>query len=151
MEPEDWIFLVGDGNNFITSSKYKVWAISLSTNKNAKKFVKTVKKGDRMWFVTTKSKGKVIAMSIYESHNKREFGDLINMSITNEELGWIGDEWSIYDTEIHYSNLYNLNHCDLFTNIQGPPTVRKYNEKCLLNLPLEYEYITKYSKIKSNM
>ena len=72
-------------------------------------------------------------------------------AFSDEELGWMGESWSKCDTEIHYSNLYNLGDCDLLTNIKSALGIRKYNEKCLLNLPLEYEYITKYSKIKSNM
>jgi hypothetical protein len=146
----DWIFRVGDGNNFITSSKYKIWGINSSTA-NGKHFVKNVKNDDRLWFVKSGSGGKIIAVSSYESHNKRELGPLVNITMTDEELGWMGESWSKCDTEIHYSNLYNLNDCDLLTNIKGASVIRKYNDKCLLNLPLEYEYINKYSKIKTSI
>ena len=146
----DWILRIGDGNNFITRSKYKIWGIN-STTANGKHFVGNIKNGDRLWFVTSGSSGKIIGVSTYESHNKREFGSLVNITMTNEEIGWFGDNWTKCDIEIHYSNLYNLGDCELLTHIKGASTIRKYNEKCLLNLPLEYEYISKYSKIKSNM
>jgi hypothetical protein len=145
----DWIFRVGDGNNFINSSKYKVWGVK-SFQPWVKHFIKNVKKGDRLWFVIGGSGGKIIAVSTYESHNIRELGPLVNITMTDEELGW-GKEWSICDTEIHYSNLYNLSDCDLLTNIKSALGIRKYNDKCLLNLPLEYEYINKYSKIKTSI
>jgi len=31
------------------------------------------------------------------------------------------------DIEIHYSDLYGLNKCELLTPIKGPATIRKYN------------------------
>ena len=49
----DWILRVGDGENFINSSKYKIWGIQ-STNSFGKYFIKHVKIGDRLWFVKSK-------------------------------------------------------------------------------------------------
>ena len=143
----DWIFRVGDGENLIRSSKYKIWGVQSSTSDN-KYFLKNVREGDRMWFVKNKTKGKVIAVATYKSHNSRDLGPLVNLSMTNEELGWTGEgpDWTS-DTEIHYTELYSLNDCELLTNINSPKTVRKYNEKCTVNLPLEYSYIVRYSKI----
>jgi hypothetical protein len=98
--------------------------------------------------VKSKSQGKLLAVATYCSHNKRDFGPLIDVTLTNEELGWTGSEieWTS-DTEIHYSDLYGLNNCELLTHINSPLTIRKYNEKCLVNLPVEYSYIVRYSKI----
>lgn len=143
----DWILRVGDGNNLIRSSKYKIWGIQ-STTVHGKSFIKNVKEGDRLWFIKSKSNGKILAVATYVSHNKREFGPLIDLSMTNEELGWDNKDtdW-ISDTEIHYKNLYNLTYCDLLTNIKGASTIRQYNEKCSIDLPFEYKYIVKYSNI----
>lgn len=143
----DWILRVGDGENFIRSSKYRIWGIQSSTSDN-KYFLANVKIDDRLWFVKNKSQGKLIAVATYNSHNKREFGPLIDISLTNEELGWTGygTHWTS-DTEIHYTNLYGLNNCSLLTHITSPKTIRKYNEKCKINLPIEYNNIVKYSKI----
>ncbi len=143
----DWLLRVGDGENFKKSSKYRIWGI-LSTTSNNKYFLKQVKPGDRLWFVKNNSNGKVIAVATYRSHNTRVFGPLIDVSMTNEELGWRkdGSTWT-NDMEIHYSDLYGLTKCELLTHIKGPSTTRKYDEKCALNLAVEYSYIVRYSKI----
>ena len=44
--------------------------------------------------------------------------------------------------------MYVLDECDLLTHIDGPVPIRKYNAKCMVNLPLEYNYIVRYSKVK---
>lgn len=143
----DWILRVGDGLNLTRSSKYRIWGIQSSTSVN-KHFLKNVKPGDRLWFVKSKSQGKLLAVATYRSHNKRVFGPLIDASMTNEELGWTGSEidWTS-DTEIHYTNLYGLNKCDLLTHIKGAATIRKYDEKCRVDLALEYSYIVRYSQV----
>jgi predicted secreted protein len=143
----DWLLRVGDGENLARSSKYRIWGIQSNTPTN-KYFIKHVKPGDRLWFVKSKSQGKLIAVATYRSHNKREFGPLIDISMSNEELGWYGSgpDWTS-DIEIHYTNLYGLNNCELLTHIQGPVTIRKYDDKCRVNLAVEYSYIVQYSKI----
>lgn len=83
----DWILRVGDGENFINSSKYKIWGIQ-STNSFGKYFIKHVKIGDRLWFVKSKTNGKLLAVSTYNSNNMRELGPLININMTDDELGW---------------------------------------------------------------
>lgn len=143
----DWLLRVGDGENLKNSSKYRIWGISskISTNKY---FLKNAKPGDRLWFVKSKSQGKLVAVATYRSHNSRDFGPLIDISLTNEELGWSGsgEYWSA-DTEIHYSDLYGLSDCELLTHIKGAATIRKYDEKCRVNLAVEYSYIVRYSRV----
>ena len=143
----DWLLRVGDGQNLIRSSKYRIWGIK-STSPNNKYFIKHVKPGDRLWFVKSKSQGKLLALATYRSHNMREFGPLLDISMTNEELGWsgAGTDWTS-DTEIHYTDLYGLRDCELLTHIKGPSTIRKYDEKCKVNLAVEYSYIERYSKV----
>jgi len=143
----DWLLRVGDGENLKNSSKYRIWGISskISTNKY---FLKNAKPGDRLWFVKSKSQGKLVAVAIYRSHNSRDFGPLIDISLTNEELGWTGsgEDWSA-DIEIHYSDLYGLSDCELLTHIKGAATRGKYDEKCRVNLAVEYSYIVRYSRV----
>lgn len=136
----DWILRVGDGFNFIRSSDHKIWGIQSSTSCN-KGFLKNVKPGDRLWFVLRKSRGQILGVATYASHNERLFGPCIS-TLTNEELGWTGcgPDWTS-DTEIHYKNLIWLNTNDLYTNIKGAVTIRKYNEKCKVNLPSVYDGI----------
>lgn len=148
----DWILRVGDGENFIRSSKYRIWGIQTITSPHGKFFIKNVKPGDRLWFVKSKSQGKIIAVATYRSHNVRELGPLINISMSNEDLGWTceGPDWTS-DTEIHYTDLYNVTVCQLLTHIKSPTTIRKYDEKCSVELPVEYSYITRYSKVTFKM
>ena len=136
--PTDWIFRVGDGKNFKNSSKYLTWGIN---SLHSKSFMKTVKKDDRLWYVISKNNGKLIGVSTYSSHNKREIG----ITRTSEELGWSGEgtDWTS-DVEIHYTELYELDKFQLFTHIIGPVTIRKCNEKCKVNLSLEYLSIVRH-------
>lgn len=96
----------------------------------------------------SKTQGKLIAVATYCSHNIREFGPLIDISMTNEELGWTGSgpDWTS-NVEVHYTDLYGLNECELFTHIKGASTIRKYDEKCRVNLAVEYSNIVRYSKV----
>jgi hypothetical protein len=73
----DWLLRVGDGENLKSSYKYRIWGIQSTTPTN-KHFIKNVKPGDRLWFVKSKSQGKLIAVAIYRSHNTRDLGPLID-------------------------------------------------------------------------
>jgi hypothetical protein len=141
----DWILRIGDGHNFMNSSRYKIWGIQ-STHSFGKHFLKNVKQGDRLWFVTSKSNGKLFAVATYRTHIERIIGPLFDITKTDKELGWIGNNWKS-DTEIHYTDLYGLSNCELLTHIKGTTTIRKYDNKCLVNLPVEYSYIIRYSKV----
>ena len=149
----DWILRVGDGENFKTSSDFNTWGLN-STSTDSKYFISNAIRGDRLWFVTTNSKGRVLAVATFASLNKREEDVvLVNDKLTDEELGWKHKEneefvWKV-DTEIHYIDLYNVWDCEILTNIKSPKGVRKYSEKCAVNLPEEYPYIVKYfNKVK---
>ena len=115
---------------------------------NDEHFLKDVKLGDRLWFIISKSKGKILAVATYLSHNKRELGPLINLTSSNTELGWADGSW---DTEVHYTDLYNLSDCMLLTHIESPLNIRKYNEKCKILLSEAYENIKIYSRITRKM
>jgi len=102
-------------------------------------------------FIQSESCGKIIAVATYKSYNKRDLGPLINITASNEELGWENNSDDDWDIELHYNDLYNLSKCELYTKIKGAVSIRFYNEKCKINLPVEYENIVKYSKITLNM
>ncbi len=142
----DWLLRVGDGENLKHSSKYKIWGV-VSKIPVGKHFIENVKSGDRLWFVKSKSQGKLIAVATYRSHNKRDLGPIINISLTNEELGWSDPSGGNSDIEVHYTDLYGLSDCELITHIRGPSTIRKYDEKCRVNLAVEYSYIVRYSRV----
>ena len=143
----DWLLRVGDGENFINSSRYRIWGIQ-STSPANKHFIQNVKIGDRLWFVKSKSNGKIVAVATYQSLNKRELGPLIDFTMTNQELGWSGEgpDWTS-DIEVHYSDMYGLSDCELLTHIKGAATIRKYDDKCRVNLPIEYNNIVRYSRM----
>ncbi len=155
---EDSILRIGDGQNFINSSRHHIWGIQ-SSSSAGKHFVNNVKPGDRLWFVINKSKGKsknkqeykpdgkLFCVATYQSHNRRILGPLFAETLTDAELGWKGDNLSKYDLEVHYTEMYGLNACDLLTHISGVMSIRRFtHQTCALNLPVEYGYITRYSK-----
>ena len=143
----DWILRVGDGENFINSSRYRIWGIQ-STSPANKHFIRNVNIGDRLWFVKSNSNGKIIAVATYQSLNKRDLGPLVNFTMTNQELGWSGEgpDWTS-DIEVHYSDMYGLSDCELLTHIKGASTIRKYDDKCRVNLPIEYNNIVRYGRM----
>ena len=81
---------------------------------------------------------------------KRILGPLIELTLTNSELGWDKSEGE-WDTEVHYKDLYNLTHCNLMSEITGAAGIRQYNDKCKVNLITEYPNIVRYSKATNSM
>jgi len=150
---QHFILRVGDGLNFRNSSKMFIWAVK-SRNKT---FLLRVKKGDKLWFIQNKSKddtqvGKIIAVADFMSHNKRDIGPLISITLSNDELGW--NDGDKYDVEIHYSNLYNLTDCELYSGYHNQNTIWDYDNvksKFTVDLILEYDYICRYSKATQYM
>ena len=141
-QEQHWFLRVGDGKNLMNSSKYRIWGIK-STSSCGKHFVKNVKKGDKLWFIKNKSQGKVIAVATYMSHNERLLGPLLNLTRSNEELGWVGEgpDWTS-NVEVHYTNLYELHNCNLLTRLKGQSVILKYSrEKYEINLSEEYDNI----------
>jgi acid phosphatase class B len=141
VETNDWYMRVGDGINFMNSSKHYIWGVK-SYGKN---LFANMKRGDRVWFIQCKSKGKIIGVATYISNNKR----IVNITATNKELGWRGED-NEWDTEIHYRDLYILSdrRVPLLTHIKSCQSIAKYyKDKCTINLPLEYSYIVQYCKV----
>ena len=143
MAVQDWLLRIGDGEHFQSSSKMNIWGVD-SSNTNVKFFMKQVKIGDHLWFVRTG--GQIIAVSTFTCLKDRVIGPLITLTPTNEELGWTKQKGD-WDKEVHFNDLYNLASLNLMAGIKSPMVVRLYNEKCLVDLPKEYTYITRYSKV----
>ena len=142
-----WILRCGDGDHFWSSSKKFIWGVDSKQKSNTNIFITTAKPGDLLWFVQGGNKGKIIAVSTFKEFKNRETGPLIALTLTDEDLGWVKTKGN-WDTEVHYNDLYDLRECELFSEIKSPKVIRKYNEKCKVNLPVEYPYIVKYSKAK---
>ena len=148
-EPTHYIIRVGDGINFTNSSRYNCWGLN-SNNNNVKYLMKHIKENDILWFIKNKTNGQVIAVSKYTTNEKRILGPLINISKTNEELGWNNIE--NIDIMIYYDNLYNISRCNIFINLKGQNSIYKYSDnKFNIDLKKEYYNIIKYSNITTIM
>ena len=126
--PQHFLLRVGNGKQFISSSTKSIWGIN-STNMEGWWFLKHVHEGDYLWFVTSNSRGKLIALATFTRTMERELGPLIAITSTNEELGWTETDGN-WDTEVHYKDLYDLRPFELFSEIKSPRVIRIYNEKC---------------------
>jgi len=150
---EHWIIRIGNGNHFINSSKFNIWGINSKDKCNTNKFINEVKKNDILWFVTSKSSGKAIAVAKFEELKDREIGPLISFSQTNEELGWTEHDGD-WDIEIHFTDLFNIDVLNILTKIRSPRTYRRYSDnvdKIPVKLIEEYENIKKYTKVTKEM
>tara|TARA_B110001469_G_scaffold126937_1_gene146001 strand:+ start:1559 stop:2017 length:459 start_codon:yes stop_codon:yes gene_type:complete len=150
---EHWIIRIGNGNHFVNSSKYNIWGINSNDKTNTNKFIREVKKNDILWFITSKSKGNAIAVSVFTELKNRLLGPLIDLTMNNKELGWT-DHDGEWDMEIHYTNLYNISSLNILTRIRSPRTYRRFSDnldRIPINLVKEYENIIKYSKITTKM
>ena len=145
----DYLFHIGDGDHFKSSSTKSIWGIA-SSQTVSKAFIANAKKGDRLWFVKSKTNGQLIAVATFTEMKKRELGPLISLTLTNEELGWNKTHGS-WDVEVHYKDLYNITECNLKSEIKGASVIRKYNDKCKVNLPEIYPHIVRFSKITKSM
>ena len=147
--PAHYLLRIGDGDHFCSSSFYAIWGVHSKVGP-VKGFLKNVKQGDYLWFVKGKNKGQIIAVATFHHANQRIIGPIIDLTRTNQELGWTKTEGE-WDTEIHYTHLYNLTPCELYSEIKGAATIRKYSDKCKVDLPNEYPTIVRYSTVVPNM
>lgn len=142
-----WLIRIGDGTNFWNSSKYYIWSANTKTPDD-KYFLEHAAAGDILWFVTNKSSGHLVAVSVYEKRVARVPGPLLALTRTDEELGW-DEEGAKYDTEIHYSDLINISSLNLRSRINSPKVKRVYNpDKCAVDLPSEFVLIQRYKNIR---
>jgi hypothetical protein len=147
--PNNFLHYIGDGVHFNASSSKNIWGIN-SKHSGAKGFLTTVREGDLLWFVKSKTNGQLVAVATFTGTNKRILGPSIERTLTNSELGWDKSEGE-WDTEVHYKDLYNLTNCNLISEIKGAAVIRLYNDKCKVNLITEYPHIVRYSKVTNRM
>lgn len=147
--PNHFLLRIGTGEHFNASSTKSIWGIN-STYASGKFLIVNAKDGDCLWFVKGGTNGQIVAVATFKETKKRILGPLIELTLTNTELGWNKTEGE-WDTEVHYKNLYNLTHCNLMSEIKGASGIRKYNDKCKVNLDTEYPLIVRYSKVTNSM
>ncbi len=140
-----WLLRVGDGIHFTRSQSLSRWGVC-SKHSWTPSFLRNVRNGDLIWFIQSNSGGKVMGVATYSHHCVRVLGPLIDLTPTNNELGWTETDGD-WDTEVHYRNLYDMSAIakPILTHIKSPLVGRSYNpEKCNVDLPKEYGYITRY-------
>ena len=141
--PTHIVIRVGDGVNF-RNSKNPFWGMK----KNALGIVKNMSAGDIIWFVVNKAYGgKAIGMAEFtgEFYNRNEEKLVGINTLTNEEQGWKGDE--AWDIQIHYKNLYIIDHANINVCVQGAWNIMYYSSishKIEDNLPLCFESIKRF-------
>ena len=144
-----YIIRASDGANFKRSSSYHTWGCN-SKGSMMKNFMKNVKPGDIIWWATKKSNGKVIGVAQFDSHRPRT-----SETLSDETLGWVQEDPNnpvVWDTEIRYSNLYNIEHCTHLLTYIKSQTISKYDAtKCNVNLIDEYSYIIRYLRVSPSM
>jgi hypothetical protein len=138
-----WIIRVNDGENF-RNSKYPFWGTKRGKNGCMKTIVTKMKKGDILWFITSKQYGgRIIGMSEYCGFYDRNDEPLLQINTkTNEEQNWKGDE--SWDIQIHYCNLYITEKQYITGCIQCAATILEYETfKSKINGDL-YEHYKNY-------
>lgn len=152
----NWIIRVGDGDNFMKSSKINVWGIPDNSNASIC-FINNVKKGDVLWFITSNSGGKIIAVATYEEMlcviptpnrfmNSSKNASMDNLSI--EDFTYKQDAPNML---MRYKDLYVLSeieHPELLTCMKSirMMSIYKYrgieDNHCKVDLDMEYIIIS---------
>ena len=152
----NWIIRVGDGDNFMKSSKINVWGIPDNSNASIC-FINNVKKGDVLWFITSNSGGKIIAVATYEEMlcviptpnrfmNSSKNALMDNLSI--EDFTYKQDAPNML---MRYKDLYVLSeieHPELLTCLKSirMMSIYKYrgieDNHCKVDLDMEYIIIS---------
>ena len=149
-ESKHWIIRVKDGVNF-KNSKYPFWGVKRGNHGCIKTIVNKIKKGDILWFMTSKKYGgKLIGMSEYTYYYDRQDEPLISMNtFSNKEQNWEGDE--DWDIQIHYENLYITEKQNIEASIQCGGIILEYEtfkDKILDNLYEHYKNFKYYAEPK---
>lgn len=128
--PRHWILKIGKGENFNKGIEKRIWPIGIRAPHDIH-FHKKVKEGDKLWFVLTG--GIIYGVATFLKFNK----------IKDNTIPWRG-RWDFENSiDMQYKNIYIIpeNWKNRETKIRGPSPIRKYNKKCLINLPKEYKII----------
>lgn len=141
--PKHWIIRIGDARHFWTTAVINTWGMK---SRMYSYFFDYVREGDIIWFMQRATRGTLVAVATYVSHNKRS-----TRTPTNEEYGWVlhtpefGGKW---DTELHYKNLYDLRDkedYDFCTEIVSPcPNAvvpQSVQDLSVINLETSYEHV----------
>ena len=139
---------ISDGNNFGNTISKKRWCIHLASAMGIhfKKIVESLTEEDtiRLWFLKTGSKGIASYVATFDGLVTRELGPLLCLTPTSEEYGW-GAEGDKYDTEVAYTDLYNIEKSGVDTSYKGRSSWGRISN-APENLDEVYSDIVRYSK-----
>ena len=138
-----WLIRVQDGENF-KNSKYPFWGVKRGNNNSIKTIVNKIKKGDILWFMTSKIYGgQLIGMAEYKCYYDRHEEPIILIhTYSNKEQNWKGeDDWSI---QIHYEHLYNTEKQNIKAIIQCGGIILEYETFKDKGLPDLYDHYNKF-------
>jgi hypothetical protein len=149
-ESKHWLIRVKNGENF-RNSKYPFWGVKRGNHGCIKTIVNKIKKGDILWFMTSKNYGgKLIGMSEYTYYYDREDEPLIRMNTyLNKEQNWKGEE--DWDIQIHYENLYITEKQNIKASVQCGGIILEYEtfkDRGLPNLYNHYNNFKYYAEPK---
>ena len=134
-----WLIRVQNGENF-RNSKYPFWGVKRGKGGNIKTLVDKIKKGDILWFMTSKSfGGKLIGMAEYTCYYDRDDEPLIPIhTYSNSEQGWNGED--LWNIQIHYKNLYITEKQNIKAVIQCGGIILEYEKFKDRGLPDLYNH-----------
>ena len=135
---------IANGKHFEGSKKYGTWGIN---SKRHDHFVRRARAGDVLWFMSSNSGGRMVAVGTFTHCKKRNMGPLISVDRTNEELGWTetSGDWDMF---VIFTDLIDVEKCVVLTQpargwmrsgvFMYAPTL------CTENLPVIYPYIRRF-------
>lgn len=140
-----YILRIANGNNFENARGEKVWGVN-STKIGTNGFVKTVSSLENpeniiLWFVSNNNNGIASYCAPLQTIKKREVGELIALTPTNDDRRWGEGDW---DTDVYYSKLYDIKHVKIQTGIRNQNSVQSPSAYCAELLTTEYKNIKKY-------
>lgn len=142
-DPKHWLIRVEDGENF-RNSKYPFWGVKKGRNGCHKAIIKKFKKGDVLWFMTSKRYGgKLIGVSEFTNYYDRDDEPLININTySNKEQNWSGtEEWTL---QIHYENLYITEKQNIKASVQCGAVILEYDTFKDRGLPDLYKHYSNF-------
>jgi hypothetical protein len=143
MTPTHVLIRIKDGVSF-RNSKNPVWGM----NRGGLGLAKKMKEGDIIWFHVNKTNGaKAIAVAEYTGQlYDRKTEPLMRIhTLTNEEQGWVDKDER--DIQIHYKNLYMIEHADVNICFRGQWGIQWYTSvknKIDDDLPVCFENIKRF-------
>ena len=123
---DHWLIRVHDGINF-KNSIFPFWGVKAGRGGGIKTIVSKIKKGDILWFMTSKKYGgKIIGMAEYTEYYDRRDEPLIPIhTYSNKDQKWHGNEdWCI---QMHYTNLYNTEKQNIEITVQCGGIILNYD------------------------